>query len=87
MDCTKFVEFLKSFVKLLVLNESRPLDVTVEDGGVAAAATVDDDDDDDEDDDGTFVDVAFAFGGKVGSALPRTDLVLWLNIILTFSHL
>lgn len=24
MDCTKLVEFLKSFVKLLVLNDSKP---------------------------------------------------------------
>lgn len=27
VDCTKFVEFLKSFVKLLVLNDNKPLDV------------------------------------------------------------
>lgn len=27
VDCTKFVEFLNSLVKLLVLNESKPLDV------------------------------------------------------------
>lgn len=71
MDCTKFVEFLKSFVKLLVLNESKPLDVIVDGAAVAAV-----DDDDEDDDDEAVVDVAFAVGGKVGSALPRTDFVL-----------
>lgn len=77
VDCTKFVEFLKSFVKLLVLNDSNPLDVSVD-------GVVGDDDKFDDEDDG--VDAAFAVGGKVDSTLPRTDFVLWLNIILTFSH-
>lgn len=63
VDCTKFVEFLKSFVKLLVLNDSKPF-------GAGDA----------------LADVAFATGGA-SVALPRMDFVLWLNIILAFSHL
>lgn len=63
-----------------MLNESNPLDVIGDDDAG--------DGDDDDGDADTFEAVAaFAVGGKVGSALPRTDFVLWLNIILTFSHL
>lgn len=40
VDCTKFVEFFKSFVKLLVLKESKPFDVDETDGGDADAFSV-----------------------------------------------
>lgn len=67
-----------------MLNESSPLDVI---GDGDEAADVDGDDDADTFEAVAAAAVAFAVGGKVGSTLPRTDFVLWLNIILTFSHL
>ena len=38
VDCTKFVEFLNNFVKLLVLNDNKPLDDDDDDDDDATAA-------------------------------------------------